>query len=73
MAENPCIADIGILASLDSVALDQACVDLVFNSNDSGKEHFIERVESRNGRRILETAENLGVCSRTYILINIDE
>lgn len=73
VAENPCVADIGILASLDPVALDQACIDLVFNSNDSGKEHFIERVESRNGRRILETAENLGVGSRKYTLINIDE
>ncbi len=62
-----------ILTSLDSAALDQACIDLVFNSNDSGKEHFIERVESRNGRRILETAENPGVGSRTYTLINIDE
>lgn len=66
VAENPCVADIGILASLDPVALDQACIDLVFNSNDNGKEHFIERVESRNGRRILETAKNLGVGSRKY-------
>jgi len=73
VAENPCVADIGILASLDPVALDQACIDLVFNSNDNGKEHFIERVESRNGRRILETAKNLGVGSRKYTLINIDE
>ena len=49
VAEDPCIKDIGILASLDPVAIDKACIDLVYNSNDPGKDHFIERVESRNG------------------------
>ena len=64
--------DIGILASLDPVALDQACLDLIYNSDDSGKEHFIERVESRKGKIILDHAEELGIGSKKYQLINID-
>ena len=72
VAEDPCMQDIGILASTDPVAIDQACIDLVYNSEDKGKEHFIERVESRNGIHTIEAAEELGVGSREYELINID-
>ena len=72
IAEDPCMQDIGILASTDPVAIDQACIDLVYNSEDKGKEHFIERVESRNGIHTIEAAEELGVGNREYDLINID-
>ena len=72
VAEDPCMQDIGILASTDPVAIDQACIDLVYNSEDKGKEHFIERVESRNGIHTIEAAEELGVGNREYDLINID-
>ena len=72
VAEDPCMQDIGILASTDPVAIDQACIDLVYNSEDNGKEHFIERVESRHGIHTIEVAEELGVGSREYDLINID-
>ena len=72
VAEDPCMQDVGILASTDPVAIDQACIDLVYNSEDKGKEHFIERVESRNGIHTIEAAEELGVGSREYELINID-
>ena len=61
VAEDPCMADIGILASEDPVAIDQACIDLVYNSNDKGKDHFIERVETRHGIHTIEVAEELGV------------
>lgn len=71
-AEDPKIKDIGILASLDPVALDQACVDLVYNSSDPGKKDLIERMESRNGILIVETAEKLGIGNRNYDLIEID-
>lgn len=72
-AEDPCINDIGVLISLDPVAIDKACIDLVYSSNDYGKAHFIERVESRNGTHTIESAWKLGVGSRDYTLINIDE
>lgn len=71
VAEDPCIKDIGILASLDPIAIDQACIDLVYNSNDPNKEHFIERVESRHGIHTIESAEKLGFGTRKYELINI--
>ena len=71
VAEDPAIADIGILASLDPVALDQACVDLVYQSEDPGKPHLIERIESRNGIHTVEAAEALGFGSREYELIHI--
>ena len=71
-AEDPCMKDIGILSSTDPVALDQACIDLVYNSNDSGKEHLIERIESRNGIHTIEASSNLKIGSREYELINID-
>ncbi len=70
-AEAPCLKDIGILASLDPVAIDRACLDLVINSNDEGKEHFLERVNSRNGMHILDAAEALGVGTTSYELIEV--
>lgn len=73
VAEDPCIKDIGVLISLDPVAIDKACIDLVYASNDYGKAHFIERVESRNGVHTIESAWKLGVGSKDYTLINIDE
>ena len=72
VAEDPKIADIGILASTDPVALDQACVDLVYASNDPGKKHLIERIESRNGIHTVEAAAALSVGSRKYKLVSID-
>lgn len=72
VAEDPCIQDIGILASLDPIAIDQACIDLVYNSNDPKKDHFIERVESRNGVHTIEASSKLGFGSREYELIEID-
>ena len=71
VAEDPCIEDIGILASLDPIAIDQACIDLVYNSNDPKKDHFIERVESRNGVLTIEASSKLGFGSREYELINV--
>lgn len=71
-AEDPCMQDIGMLASLDPVALDQACLDLVYQSKDPGKEHLIERIESRNGVHTIEAASKLNVGTRTYQLISLD-
>ena len=71
-AEDPCMKDIGILSSTDPVALDQACIDLVYNANDEGKAHLIERIESRNGIHTIECSEKLKVGNREYELINID-
>lgn len=70
-AEDPCIKDIGILASLDPVAIDEACIDLVKNSNDPGKEHFLERVNSRNGTHTIDVAAELGIGTKEYELINL--
>lgn len=72
VAEDPAIGDIGILASADPVALDQACLDLVYASNDPGRDHLLERIESRNGVHTVEAANDLGVGSREYELICID-
>jgi hypothetical protein len=72
VAEDPCMKDIGILASLDPIAIDQACIDLVINSNDPGKEHFLERVNSRNGIHTIEAAEKLGFGTREYELIEVE-
>ncbi|MBE5755423.1 MAG: DUF362 domain-containing protein [Clostridiales bacterium] len=72
VAEDPCMNDIGILASLDPVAVDQACIDLVYNSTDSGRDHLVERIESRNGLHTIEAAVALGIGSKDYELINID-
>lgn len=71
VAEDPCMKDIGILASLDPIAIDQACIDLVRNSNDEGKEHFLERVESRHGTHTIDAAAELGFGTKEYELINI--
>lgn len=71
-AEDPCMKDIGILASLDPVAIDQACIDLVKNSEDEGKEHFMERVNSRNGTHTIDVAEQLNIGTKEYELINLD-
>lgn len=68
-AEDPCMSDIGILASLDPVALDQACIDLVYKSNDPGKDHLIERIESRNGTHTIDTAEKINIGTKNYKLI----
>lgn len=72
VAEDPCMKDIGTLASLDPVAIDQACIDLIYNSSDKGRDHFVERVESRHGVHTIEAAEKIGVGTREYELINID-
>lgn len=69
VAEDPCMKDIGVLASTDPVALDQACIDLVYNSTDPGKVHLIKRIESRNGIHTIEEAEKLKVGTRNYDLI----
>lgn len=68
VAEDPAMGDIGILASTDPVALDQACLDLVYASEDPGRDHLLERIESRNGVHTVETAAALGVGSREYEL-----
>lgn len=72
VAEDPCIADIGILVSDDPVAIDQACIDLVYACSDPGKPHLIERIETRNGVHTIEAAAQLGYGSREYELIEID-
>ena len=71
VAEDPCMKDIGILSSLDPVAIDQACIDLVVNSEDPGREHFMERVNSRNGIHTIEAAADLSMGSREYELIEL--
>lgn len=71
VAEDPCMKDIGMLISLDPVAIDQACLDLVYASNDPGKEHLIERIESRNGKHTIDMAAELGVGSKEYELVII--
>lgn len=72
VAEDPCMQDIGVLASLDPVAVDKACLDLVYNSNDKGKERLIERIESKDGIHIIEASINLNFGTTDYELINID-
>lgn len=71
VAEDPCMQDIGILASLDPIALDQACLDLVYQSEDPGRDHLIERIESRNGVHTIEAAAKLGYGSREYELVEL--
>ena len=73
VAKDPCMKDIGILASTDPVAIDQACIDLVYNSTDPGKKEMIERIESRNGLLTIESAYELNIGNKEYELINIDE
>lgn len=71
VAEDPCMKDIGILASLDPIAIDQACLDLVYASDDSGRDHLVERIESLNGVHTVEAAAELGFGSREYELIEL--
>ena len=73
VAEDPCMKDIGILAGTDPVAIDKACLDLIYNSADKGKEHLIERIESRKGTHIIEASTAIGFGSSDYELINIDK
>ena len=72
VAEDPCMKDIGILASTDPIAIDQACIDLIYNSKDPGRDHFVERVERQHGIHTIEAAAELGIGTREYELINID-
>ncbi len=72
VAEDPCMKDIGILSSLDPVAIDQACLDLVYAAKDDpGQAHLLERIESRNGVHTVEAAAALGIGSRTYELVEL--
>ena len=71
-AEDPCMKDIGILASTDPVAIDKACLDLVYNSTDKGKDHLIERIESRQGNHIIDASTSIDFGNSNYELINID-
>lgn len=72
VAEDPCMKDIGILASTDPIAIDQACIDLVYNSKDPGRDHFVERVERQNGTHTIDAAAELGFGTKEYELINVD-
>jgi len=72
VAEDPCMKDIGILVSADPVAIDKACLDLVYASNDPGRDHLLERIESRNGVLTVEAAGKLGYGSREYELIEVE-
>lgn len=71
-AEDPCLNDIGILVSTDPIAVDQACIDLVYACDDPGKAHFLERIESRNGIHTIEAATALGYGTREYELIEVE-
>ena len=71
IAEDPCMKDIGILASTDPIAIDQACIDLVNELDDPGKEHLLERVNSRHGIHTIEASAELGFGNREYELIDI--
>ena len=73
VAENPCMADIGIMASLDPIAIDQACVDMVYAATDDpGQKHMLERIESRHGIYTIECAAELGFGSREYERVDLD-
>ena len=72
VAEDPCLKDMGILIGVDPVAIDKACLDIVESSSDKGKEHFLERVNSRNGKHTIDYAEKLGVGTKEYELIEIE-
>ena len=73
VAEDPCIKDIGMLISLDPIAIDKACIDLVYNSNDPGKEHLIERITSRNGIHTINCASKIGYGNTDYELVDITD
>lgn len=69
VAEDPCMKDIGILASTDPIAIDQACIDLIYNSTDPGRDHFVARVERQNGRHTIDAAAELGFGTKEYELV----
>ena len=71
VAEDPCMKDIGILASTDPIAIDKACLDLVYASDDEGRDHLLERIESRNGVLTIDTAAEHGYGSKEYELVEI--
>ena len=73
VAEDPCMQDIGIFASLDPVAIDQACIDAVLNSDDPGRDHLLERIDSKNGRKTIDDAARLGYGSKEYELVVVDD
>ena len=73
VAEDPCMKDIGVLASLDPIAIDKACIDLVYNSSDPGRDHLVERIDSRHGTHILKAADKVGFGTTDHELINIDK
>ena len=72
IAEDPCMKDIGILASLDPIALDQACIDLIQNSDDPGRDHMLERINTRHGTHTIDAAAELGFGAKEYALVNVD-
>lgn len=72
-AEDPCMKDIGILISEDPIAIDQACLDLIYSSEDPGRDHFVERVETRHGVHTIEAASKLGFGNREYELIEVED
>ena len=72
VAEDPCMKDIGILASLDPIALDQACIDLIQNSDDPGRDHMLERINTRHGTHTIDAAAELGFGTKEYELVNVD-
>lgn len=72
VAEDPCMKDIGILASLDPVAIDQACIDLVKSSDDPGRDHLLERINSRHGTHTIDAAADLGIGTKDYELIEVE-
>ncbi len=72
VAEDPCMKDIGILASLDPVAIDEACIDLVKQSNDPGKDHLLERINSKQGTHTIDVAAKLGIGTKEYELIEAE-
>lgn len=71
VAEDPCMKDIGIFASLDPVAIDQACIDAVVNSDDPGRDHLLERINSKHGTKTIDDAARLGYGSKDYELVII--
>ncbi|MBE6155423.1 MAG: DUF362 domain-containing protein [Firmicutes bacterium] len=71
-AQDPCMKDIGILASTDPVAIDKACIDLVFSSNDPGKDALIKRIEDRKGTHVIDAAYKLGIGNVEYELVDVD-
>lgn len=72
IAEDPCMKDIGILVSTDPIAIDQACIDFIYASKDRGRDHFVERIETRNGIHTIEAAEELGFGTREYELVEVE-